>query len=118
MQHSGMVFGESLVPVRTLKRDALVDLQLGTHLSDGCGLFGYLLVEFYHLLLQVIEPLFLFFIPVLQFIQLTLVEVHSVSCVLQLAPVLTMYEFHSELDELQTSYSPQDRYYRGDYNGE
>jgi hypothetical protein len=65
MQHGGMFFGESFVPVRTLKCDTFVDLQLGTHLSNGSSLLGYLLVKFNDLFLQIIKPLFLFLVPAL-----------------------------------------------------
>lgn len=118
MQHGRMVFRESLISVGTFQCDTFVDLQLSAHLSYSGSLLGYLLVKLYHLLLQVIETLFLVLVPTLQFIQLTLVEVHRISSVLQSAFVLSLEKLHCEFDELQTTDCPQDRYYRGDYNGE
>ena len=51
LRNQGMALRISLVAVRAFKCDALVYLQLCAHLSNGCSLLGYLLVEFNNLLL-------------------------------------------------------------------
>ena len=118
MQHGGVIFGKSLISVRTFKCDAFVNLQLGTHLCNSCSLLGYLLIELYHLFLQIIETLFLLLVSALQFIQLALVEVYGISSVLELTSVLSLNKLHRKLDELQTTHCPQHRHYGGDYDSE